>query len=115
VKNQLRVRTGPGAAYPEAARLRRALSTGDWPAGRAVLDTVSPAARTALMGTVEDTKRADRVLEQALAADPADSTAAALLAFHRIAAGWRIRSSARAHQVTAKGSPAFTANSAKRR
>jgi hypothetical protein len=100
VKNQLRVRTDPGAAYPETARLRQALATGDWRSGRAVFDTVSVTARTTLMRTAEDAKRADRVLEHALADDPADSTAAAMLGFHRIAAGWRIRSSARAHRVS---------------
>jgi hypothetical protein len=115
VNVRFRVRTDPGAAYPETAQLREALTTGDWPSGRALLDALQPAARTTVMRTVEDTKLADRVLEPALAEDPADSTAAAMLGIHRIAAGWRIRSTAEGHRVSRRRFAAFTASSAKRR
>lgn len=100
VRNHLRVRTDPGAAYDRTARLRQALTTGDWPSAREVLDTVAPAARTTLMQIAATTRRADRVLDQARADDPADATAAAMLGFHRTAAGWRIRTDAGAEHVS---------------
>ncbi|MEV6343240.1 hypothetical protein [Actinoplanes sp. NPDC051851] len=100
MENRFRVRTDPGAAYPETAALRTALKSGDWPTARTLLDGAAPAARTTLMITAQNTARADRVLDGVLAADPSDPTAAAMLGFHRIGTAWRIRTSAQARQVS---------------
>lgn len=90
----------PGAAYPEFGPLRAALARRDWPAARTVLDGVPPQLRATMVWTCGSEQTDDGFLRGVLDADPADSSAAAMLAAHLIDVGWTIRSGRRAKHVT---------------
>lgn len=96
--DRLAVRFDPADAYPEVGALRSALAGGDWPAGRALLDAAPPADRTVLLKILGT----GPALSAAVPVDPADSTAAALLGFHRIEAAWAVRGGYRAQYVSRK-------------
>ncbi|WP_229073899.1 hypothetical protein [Actinoplanes sp. DH11] len=90
----------PAAAYPGIPALRAALDRKDWVAARAVLDTVTPADRTALIRTCGDVRDLEDFLRYVLRGDPRDGAAAALLGFHLTYLGWEIRTAAWAKNVT---------------
>jgi len=90
----------PAAAYPEITVLRTALARRDWPACRTLLDSVSPADRSALIKTGSAEPGLEPFLRSVLRNDQADGTAAALLGHHLIGVGWDIRTAARANQVS---------------
>ncbi|MEU4693298.1 DUF4034 domain-containing protein [Actinoplanes sp. NPDC023714] len=90
----------PAAAYPGITTLRAALARRDWAGARAVLDSVSPSDRTALIRTCGDEKDLEDFLRYVLRADPRDGAAAALLGFHLVHLGWEIRTAAWAKDVT---------------
>ena len=95
------VRTDPAAAYPQLAALRSAVEAGDWPRARAILDAASPVERTELIRAagVARSKRTGDLLGRALAAVPGDGSAAAMLGFYLIDAGWQIRGNDTANAV----------------
>jgi hypothetical protein len=90
----------PAAAYPGITALRAALHGRDWAGARAVLDSVTPADRTALIRTCGDERDLEDFLRYVLHTDPRDGAAAALLGFHLIKLGWEIRTAAWAKDVT---------------
>ncbi|WP_232050501.1 hypothetical protein [Actinoplanes sp. OR16] len=90
----------PAAAYPGITALRAALARRDWAGARAVLDSVTPADRTALIRTCGDEKDLEDFLRYVLRGDPRDGAAAALLGFHLTYLGWEIRSAAWAKDVS---------------
>jgi hypothetical protein len=88
------------AAYPEVSELRAALHRRDWPAVRALLDRLPPQARSLLIRLGGDEAGLEEFLRGVLAADPEDSAAAAMLGFHLIDVGWKVRSGYRAEHVS---------------
>jgi hypothetical protein len=99
----------PGSIYPEFAALRKGLADRDWPACRRVLGAAAPAARTELIRLGGEEPELTGFLREVLAADPADSGAAALLGCHLTAVAWRVRSRARAQFVGRERFEAFHA------
>ncbi|WP_092382056.1 tetratricopeptide repeat protein [Micromonospora phaseoli] len=88
------------AAYPQVAAARGALAAGDWPALRALVEEQDAHGRTVLVGEVGDVPDAEAFLRKVLAEQPEDPVAGAMLGAHLIRAGWRIRSAARAQDVS---------------
>ncbi|WP_231953581.1 hypothetical protein [Actinoplanes derwentensis] len=86
----------PAAAHPETVVLRAAVTAGDWPGCRAVLDSVAPMARTGLIRLVGGAPDIEDFLREVLRADPSDGTASALLGQHLLHIGWTIRAETRA-------------------
>jgi hypothetical protein len=89
--DRLRVTTDIAAAYPEVGTVRSAVAARDWARARSVLDAAPPVGRTTLLWAAAERKQIDEFLLQVLRADPTDTGAAAMLAFHHIETGWRIR------------------------
>lgn len=87
------------AAYPEIAALRAALARRDWTASRAVLDAAEPALRTRLIQDGAERDGIEDFLRYVLGGDPDDSAAAALLGYHLVRTGWKIRTGYRAQHV----------------
>ncbi|GAB7041966.1 MULTISPECIES: hypothetical protein [Catenuloplanes] len=87
-------------AYPEVGLLRTALRDGDWPAVRALYDPMGWDGRALLVQEAADLPDAGDQLRRAVAADPADGAAAAMLGGHLIVAGWRVRTAAPARYVS---------------
>lgn len=90
----------PAAVAPELVPLRAALSRRDWTAARAVLDSVGPAARSALIRLCGEEHGVEPFLQYVLSRDPDDTTAAAMLGAHYIDKGWKLRSSYQAEHVS---------------
>jgi hypothetical protein len=90
----------PAAAYPEVTEVRTALHRRDWPAVRALLDRLPPAARSLLIRFGSDEDDLEQFLRGVLAADPEDSAAGAMLGFHLVDVGWKVRTGARATNVS---------------
>ncbi|MFF5217668.1 hypothetical protein [Micromonospora sp. NPDC000442] len=88
------------AAYPQVAAARDALAAGDWPALRTLVDAQDAHGRTVLVGEVGGTADVETFLRKALAEQPDDPVAAAMLGAHLIHAGWRIRTAKRAQDVS---------------
>lgn len=88
------------AAYPEIAAMRAALARRDWTACRVLLDAAAPALRTRLITDSADRDGIEDFLRYVLSGDPDDSAAAALLGYHLIRVGWKIRSGYRAQYVS---------------
>jgi hypothetical protein len=97
----------PAAAYPEARRLRAALSARDWANVRAVVDAAEPAGRTMLIRFGGETELIEPFLREVLARDAGDSAAAALLGSHLIHLGWKFRTNYGAEQVSREQFRAF--------
>jgi hypothetical protein len=100
----------PAAVHPEFHRLRSLLQARDWTGVRALTDAAEPALRSGLIwtGGAELRKLADEdLLRYVLSRDPDDSTAGAMLGTHLIDAGWEIRSSASARDVSPAQFEAF--------
>jgi hypothetical protein len=90
----------PAAAYPALAELRAALVKRDWTACRAVLDAAPTGLRTLLIRVGAQWPGVDDFLRAARNKDLDDAAAGAMLGFHRIDVGWRIRTRARAQNVS---------------
>ncbi|MBO4208947.1 hypothetical protein [Micromonospora echinofusca] len=97
----------PGAAYPEVDRMRAALTNGDWPAVRDVLDRLDGPGQTVAVQLAGEVAGTEPFLRSVVAADPADPSAATLLASRLIVGGWEIRSAARARYVSREQFTAF--------
>ncbi len=89
----------PAAALPRLGRLRAALAARDWAAVRRLTDEAGPVERTLLLLYAEPADP-EGFLGHVLSLDPDDSTAAALLAQHRVRAAWDIRTGAPASRVS---------------
>jgi hypothetical protein len=89
------------AAYPAVAGVLAAVEAKDWPAIRAAYLGSDWAGRSMLAGVIGDVAGIEHFLRTARAAQPADPVPATLLGAHLIAAGWAIRTSARASHVSA--------------
>jgi len=97
----------PTDAYPELRDVRARLAAGDWESVRRMLDEVSPVGRTMLIryaGTVAESADdgVERLLREVLERDPTDAAAAAMLGTRLTDVGWRIRTQARAQDVSAE-------------
>ncbi|GAB7041964.1 MULTISPECIES: tetratricopeptide repeat protein [Catenuloplanes] len=92
--------------YPEIGALRTALGAGDWPAVRRLWDAADRAGRAQLVAAIGDIERPAEtahlvtVLNAALAAEPGDPAAGAMLGAHLVSAGWLIRGSGWARSVS---------------
>ncbi|WP_034215037.1 hypothetical protein [Actinoplanes subtropicus] len=75
------------AAHPEATVVRDALAARDWGAVRAGLDAAPPVLRSMLIDDAAERDNLEEFLREVIAADPADTTAVALLAAHLIGVG----------------------------
>jgi hypothetical protein len=95
------------AAYPDIGVLRAALARRDWPACRQVLDAAAPDSRSGLIRAGADGDDLEDFLRDIVRRDPADGAATALLGTHLIDVGWRIRTTARARNVSAEQFQAF--------
>lgn len=91
--------TDPAAAYPEVEPVRTAMEAGDWPAARAQLTGRPADTRTRLIQICAE-YAAPGFLESVVRADPADTTAAAMLAHRIIDEAWTVRTRARAQHVS---------------
>ncbi|MFC5925794.1 hypothetical protein [Micromonospora vulcania] len=89
-----------GVAYPEVNDLRKALTAADWPAVQAVFADRDHDDRTKLVGMAGDQEGTEPFLRQVYDADPADALAGTLLGNSLVRTGWRIRSAARAQNVS---------------
>lgn len=90
----------PAEAYPDLHRLRAALTGRDWPGVRGLLDGADPLTRTVLIRSAAELDDLEEFLSGVLTADPDDATASALLGGHLTDVAWKIRSSAKAEQVS---------------
>ncbi|WP_043513466.1 MULTISPECIES: hypothetical protein [unclassified Actinoplanes] len=72
----------PAVAYPKINELRAALDARDWTACRALLDAAEPVERGFLIDAAAEAAEVAGFLRGVRTADPADSTAAALLGRH---------------------------------
>ncbi|MCO8275771.1 hypothetical protein M1L60_34840 [Actinoplanes sp. TRM 88003] len=90
----------PADAYPEIAAVRARLTAKDWTGVRAVVDNLSPSARTKIVRHGGSADGSEQVLREVLDRDPADGTAAAMLGHCLIDIGWKARSSYGAEHVS---------------
>ena len=90
----------PALIYPPLATARAAFPARDWAGIRTVPDTLDWAGHRAVVRELSDEDWAEDVLRGVVARDPSDLTAAAALGEAVIAAGWRIRTTSRAKNVT---------------
>jgi hypothetical protein len=97
----------PAAAYPAVGGLRAAIARRDWAGTRAVLESAPADARCLLIRFGSDENDLEDFLRSVLAADPDDAVAGAMLGFHLIDVGWRIRTGARAKNVSREQFAAF--------
>lgn len=86
--------------YPPLATARAAFPARDWAPIRAVLETLDWTGRRAVVRDLADQDWAEDMLRAAVARDPSDLITAAALGDAIIAAGWRIRTAARAKYVS---------------
>lgn len=89
-----------GAAYPEVNDLRKALDAADWQAVQALFADRDQDSRTLLVGEAGSHAKTDTFLRRVYDEDPTNGLAGTLLGTHLIRAGWRIRSGARAQDVS---------------
>jgi len=91
----------PFATVTGLVTLRDAALRGDWPGLRGLLEGCATAdAQTLAVGTLAELPGVERLLEQAVAAEPGDALARTLLAARYVDIGWGIRSRAQASAVT---------------
>ncbi|MBU2668717.1 hypothetical protein KOI35_34930 [Actinoplanes bogorensis] len=88
------------AAYPEVIAVRECASARDWDGARRVLDTLPPVGRTMALRSGGEQPGSEDFLRERVERDPADSAAAAALAFRLIDIAWEIRSSYGAEHVS---------------
>jgi hypothetical protein len=88
------------AAHPEAAVVGDALAARDWAAVRAAVDAAPPVLRSMLIADGAEHAGLEEFLREVIAADPADTAAAAMLGAHLTGVGWKIRGGARARHVS---------------
>jgi hypothetical protein len=100
----------PADAYPQLAALRTAIAGRDWRACRAVLDPEPASMRSMLirLGGNESNLLTD-FFRAARNKDPEDAAAGAILGFHLIDVGWRVRTEKRAKYVSRDQFKAFFA------
>ena len=85
---------------PEFAGLRRAADAGDWEAAEASLRELAPDEEAYALEMLADLDGVEALLEQAVDDDPRSARARTALARRYIALGWRIRTHARAEDVS---------------
>jgi hypothetical protein len=91
----------PAAAYPQVGELRAAIARRDWAGTRAVIESAPADARCLLVREGSDVDEPiEGFLREQLRADPDDSLAGAMLGTHLIGVGWKVRTRARAQQVS---------------
>lgn len=96
----LAVTADPAAAYPELPRLRTALQSRDWDGVTAILADQETAGRTRLIRFAGESEAADQLSRERLGADPSDTLAAGLLGSRLIEQAWKVRTGARAQNVS---------------
>ena len=92
---------------PEFAGLRDALRAGDWPAADSALAALPPDEAAYALEMAAEMDGVERVLEDAVAANPESASARTALARRCIFLGWEIRTHARAEDVSAEQFEAF--------
>ena len=85
--------------WPQWGQFRDALRRRDWPACRAVLDSVDPAQRTRLLQHGAEEKNLEDWLRGLIRHDIGDGALFALLGQHLTAVGWAIRTASQASRV----------------
>jgi hypothetical protein len=88
------------AAYPLLGTLRTALRDRDWDAVRALYDPADWDLRNLLVLDASEQEGSEVLLREVVARDPDDLVAATMLGVRLVEIGWRIRTSARAQQVS---------------
>lgn len=88
------------SAYPQLAAAGVAIDARDWTGVRAIMESLDWAGRQSVAWEVAEKEWSVEFLHGVLAADPTDLYAAAVLGEALVEAGWRIRTGARAANVS---------------
>jgi hypothetical protein len=88
------------AVFPDVAAVRAAVVARDWDGVRRVVDAATVVGRSALLRHGAEGDGLEGFLRGVVSADPGDSAAVAMLGLHLIDVGWKIRSGARAQDVS---------------
>ncbi|WP_239079940.1 hypothetical protein [Paractinoplanes brasiliensis] len=94
-------------AYPPYAAARERVAARDWGGARQVVDGLPPAGRTYALRFAGELDGCEDFLREVVDRDPADSAAAAALAYRLIDIGWEIRTGHRAEHVSSKQFASF--------